>query len=77
MTFLPYYITEEARVSLKIYNLLGQLVCTLFERQVKPGYYQATWYGVDNDQNRLSNGMYFCVLSSPGVSHTKKIILLR
>jgi hypothetical protein len=77
MTFLPYYITEEARVSLKIYNLLGQLVCTLFERQVKPGYYQAMWYGVDNDQNRLSNGIYFSVLSSQGASHTRKIILLR
>lgn len=77
ITFLPYYITQEGRVSLKIYNLLGQLLCTVFDRQIKPGYYQAIWYGVDNEQNMLPNGIYFAVLSSRGASHTKKIILLR
>ncbi|MBN2091085.1 S8 family serine peptidase, partial [candidate division KSB1 bacterium] len=57
-TLLPYYITEEGRVNLKIYNLLGQVVCTLFDRQIKPGDYQAIWYGVDNEQNIVPNGIY-------------------
>ncbi len=76
-TFLPYYITEEGQVSLKIYNILGQLVCILFDRQIKPGYYQAVWYGLDEEQNVMPNGIYLGVLSSHGSSYTRKIILLR
>ncbi|MDZ7292705.1 MAG: T9SS type A sorting domain-containing protein, partial [candidate division KSB1 bacterium] len=64
-------------VSLKIYNLYGQLVATLLDGLVAPGEYELIWYGRDNQNNSVSSGIYFCVLQTSGYRATRKMTLIR
>lgn len=52
-TTIAYQITTESRVSLKIFNVLGQEVATVVDGDRLAGYHQEMW-----DATRYSSGMY-------------------
>jgi hypothetical protein len=54
-TTLSYYLTNRSFVTLKVYNLLGQEVATLIDRQLMEEGDQETLF----DASRLSSGVYF------------------
>ncbi len=59
-TTISFSLPSEATVTLKIYNVLGQVVATLINREVlDEGDSQ-----VDFDAHRLSSGVYFYQLSA-------------
>ena len=59
-------------VSLKIYDILGEEVATLVNKQQKPGTYQVTF-----DTSNISSGVYYYQLKVGSFIETKKMILLR
>ncbi|HVP35990.1 MAG TPA: FlgD immunoglobulin-like domain containing protein [Terriglobales bacterium] len=63
--------------TLKIYNILGQLVRTLVDEVKIPGSYEVTWNGKDNSGKEIASGTYFYQLKTGSVTATKKMILLR
>jgi hypothetical protein len=64
-------------ISLKVYNLLGQMVKVLVDEEKLPGDYQVFWDGKDESQERVSSGIYFYRFKCNGYVETKKMILLR
>ena len=52
-TNICYQLTRDSKVSLKIYNLLGQEVATLVDEQKQAGYHQEVF-----DATRFASGMY-------------------
>lgn len=71
-TQIDYSIPKKGYVSLKVYNVLGQEVATLFSGVVNPGNYNVTF-----DATHLSSGVYFYRLQAGDVSITKKLVLLK
>jgi hypothetical protein len=67
----PVYTT------LKIYNVLGQLVRTLVNEPQKAGTYEVIWGGRDEGGNEVASGIYFYRLETSGFSQAKKMLLLR
>lgn len=63
------------RVTLKVYNLVGQLVKTLVNEQKKPGHYTVRWDGKDNSGKRVPSGIYFYRLEAND-RLTRKLIRL-
>jgi hypothetical protein len=76
-TLIGYQQDRAGRVSLRIYNIAGQLIKTLVDAQQEPGVYTVTWSGLDERGRRLSSGIYFCRLQSEDESALRKIILSR
>jgi flagellar hook assembly protein FlgD len=72
-----------ADVTLKIYNVLGQEVITLFEGQRGAGTFQAVWDARNSAGNQVASGMYFYNLvakSADGKStftNIKKMLFLK
>ena len=64
--------SEIRRVTLRVYNALGQEVATLVNEELRPGSYQATW-----DASGFPSGTYFYRLQAGELAETKKLILLR
>ena len=64
-------------VSLKIYNITGQLVKTLFNDNKTPGYYNATWNGKTDNGQKVSAGIYIYRLQAGDKNLTKKMVLIK
>ncbi len=64
-------------VTLKVYNILGQLVKTLVDEEKPPGGYQVIWDAKDQNGEEVSSGIYFYKLKAKDYTETKKMILLK
>lgn len=71
-TTISYSITESGFVTLKIYNMLGQEVVNLVNRNMGAGTHSVSF-----DASSLSSGTYLYKLSSGGNNTTKKMLLLK
>ena len=76
-TKISYQIPEGGDVSLKIFNLNGQLVKTLINQQRKEGYYEIIWNGMDDNNHPVTSGVYLIMLTLNKSRITQKITLLR
>ena len=71
-TTIRFGLPKDGFVSLKLYNVLGQVVRTLVEEQRVAGYYE-----VRLDASNLSSGTYIYRLESGKFVSTKKLLLVR
>ena len=66
------------RVSISVYNLLGQHVTTLVENKDQIGQFKIQWNGTDKFGQQMSSGVYFIQLSTKtGIVRNKKMMLLK
>jgi hypothetical protein len=63
--------------SLKIYNIRGQLVRTLFEDELPEGRYEMVWDGKDENGAEVASGVYLYRLKTGQIATTRKMILLK
>ena len=66
-----------ARVTLAVYNALGQRVATLVSKERGPGRYSAIWDGKDHMGSPAASGVYFYRITWNGKSETKRMVLLK
>ena len=65
------------RVSLIIYDLLGNRIQTLLDKFQKPGTYQAFWDGRDQNNIEVATGIYFYELQVNHQRQIKKLLIIR
>lgn len=71
-TTIKYSIPKESKVSLIVFNLLGEEVTILVNEEKPAGTYDITWHS-----ENLPSGVYFYQLRTGSFIKTKKMILLR
>ena len=77
-TAIGYQLSANSNVNLKIYNLLGQEVKTLVNKQQSPGSYNYIWNGLNSEGQQVGSGVYYYKLvTDNGYIKTKKLLLLR
>ncbi|MFQ5627422.1 MAG: FlgD immunoglobulin-like domain containing protein [bacterium] len=76
-TVIRYRITSPSDVQLKIFNMLGQQVCTLVSKKQSPGKYQVIWDGKDNAGFQVASGIYFYKLTAGKTTINRKMLLMR
>ncbi|MBU1356665.1 MAG: S8 family serine peptidase, partial [Candidatus Edwardsbacteria bacterium] len=76
-TAIKYQLAQSGKVSLKIYNTLGQVVKTLVSQEQPAGIYNAIWDGRDNTGKAAANGVYFYRLESGSFKATRKMVVLK
>jgi hypothetical protein len=68
-TTIAYDLPEEADVNVSIYNIAGDLVCTVFNGRKEAGSYEITWNGNNDYGLSVSNGVYLCrIIASTGTA---------
>ncbi len=74
-TVAKYQLPTAERVTIEVYNLLGQRIKTLLKNEPKDaGYYQIKWNGTDAVGSSVSAGIYFLHLRSKNFNKTVKMI---
>ena len=77
-TTIQYTVPIDRKVSVKIYNVNGQLVNTLINNElVSAGTHKVTWNGKNKNGLTVSTGMYFYSLEWAGMKKVKSMTLLK
>ena len=76
-TTIGYQISHATKVTLKIYNILGQVVRTLVDQRQPANYYPVKWDGLDVNGHPVPSGFYFYELVADGYRSTQKMTVLR
>jgi len=71
-TNIRFYLPEEDKITLSIYNIKGETVKTVFSGKAEPGEHIFHW-----DAHNLPSGIYFVRMNGKRYSTSAKIILLR
>lgn len=71
-TIIKYAVPNESKVSLRVFNLLGEQVALLVDKNHSPGYYE-----INFEASHLSSGIYFYQIVADGFIDVKKMILLK
>ena len=71
-TTISYDIADGGHVELSVYNINGQLIETLVNTHMSPGYYSTIWNG-----DKGSSGLYICRLSFGNQTITQKMLLMK
>lgn len=69
-----YHLHEEADVTLRIYNVLGQVVTTLVNRKQHRGTKMVHWNGLDDQQRTVAKGLYIYQLRINGQPRYAKFL---
>jgi hypothetical protein len=72
LTTIRYGVPERSRVSLVVYNTLGQQVAQLVNGEVEAGYHEVRF-----DAAGLPSGVYLCRLQAGGHVEAKKLVVVR
>ncbi len=74
---ISFQIPQKQKVSLEVYNILGQRVRNLISREMEPGYHRVSWDGRDDQGRQVSNGIYFYKLEAGSTRLTNKLAVVR
>ncbi|MCK4653387.1 MAG: T9SS type A sorting domain-containing protein, partial [Candidatus Cloacimonetes bacterium] len=74
-------VNNSSFVNLSVYNIKGQKVRTLFNKEINPGYHKVIWKGRDDNGKHVASGVYFSIFdvkdSDKDYTSVKKVILLK
>jgi Leucine-rich repeat (LRR) protein len=73
VTTIPVSVPQDAFVTIKVYNILGQEIETLYRGTLTTGRHYLTWNG-----SRYASGIYYCRLrSQSGKTATSKMVFAK
>ncbi|MXX39554.1 MAG: T9SS type A sorting domain-containing protein, partial [Gemmatimonadetes bacterium] len=75
-TIIPYQLPAPTHVRLEVFNVLGQHVATLIDREQPVGWHTATWHGTDAAGRAVAAGLYLYRISGIGLSETRRMVLV-
>jgi hypothetical protein len=76
-TTIRYTVGQEARVSLKIFNTLGQEIASLVDDIQQPGDKNVVWNGRSSSGFAVPSGVYFVSLRAGDIVQSKRILLVK
>jgi len=76
-TQINFEIPVRSHVTLTVYNLLGQKVTTLVDKEMSAGRYIADWNSASDGGTIVASGIYFYKLEAGDFIETKKMMLLK
>lgn len=81
-TLIPFSVSQSAHVTIRIFNLDGELVKTLVDSDFAAGSYTTRWVGDNGEASQtgdaVASGVYLYHMKlSTGEERTKKLMLIR
>lgn len=71
-TNFQYKLSTPSKVKISVYNILGELILSLFNEYQNVGVHNFIW-----NADKLNSGIYFCTISTKDFIKTRKVILLK
>jgi hypothetical protein len=81
-TRIPFILKERTRVTIRIYNVSGQVIRTVNWGETEPGDYTSNgkapyWDGRNTRGDKVASGLYFYELEAGSYLSRKRVVLLK
>lgn len=76
-TNIRYHLAKPGRVSIKIFNLMGQEIKTVEDGYKQAGYFTVFWDGKDNEGQSVSAGVYIYTIQIGEFVDSRKMLLIK
>jgi hypothetical protein len=76
-TEIEFSLASHERVRVQIYNVLGQVVKMLADRDFVEGTHRVTWDGSNEDGQPVASGVYLYRITAGALVQSKKMVLLK
>ncbi|NOZ63230.1 MAG: T9SS type A sorting domain-containing protein [Calditrichaeota bacterium] len=76
-TKIEYQLHEKAQVKIEVYNLVGQKIRTLENKERQAGHYSVMWDGCDEFGNKVVSGIYLYQIKAGKFVRTRKMALMK
>jgi len=76
-TSVKFQVPKTSDVTIKIYDMLGQEVRTLFTGEVLRGTYTVQWDGLNNSGTQMSSGSYVYRMTAGDFVQSKKMVYVK
>ena len=76
-TNIKFAVPREGLVTIKLYDMLGSEVATLYSGNAQQGTYTLNWNGKDNNGNTVSSGTYVYRMTAGDFVSAKKMVLVK
>ena len=76
-TTIRYNLPQRSHVTIDVFNVLGQKVRTLVDREEAAGSYRVSWNGTNSSGRAVSTGVYLYRFRAGEHVETKKMLLLK
>jgi hypothetical protein len=76
-TLIAFRLPTESAVSLKVFDVQGRLVRTLYNGRLPAGEHSVRWDGRNDVGHGVSHGVYLYTFRTEGYEQTRKLFLVR
>ncbi|MFO7915180.1 MAG: C25 family cysteine peptidase [Candidatus Krumholzibacteriales bacterium] len=76
-TTISFQAAQRSRVRLRIFDVRGRLIKTLFDSVTGRGRYELTWNGENRRGQKVSSGVYLCTLQIGSYTSSQRLVLIR
>lgn len=76
-TMISYQLPHAGAVTIRIYNIAGQMVRTLVDETRAAGYHSVIWDGRNDEGQEVGSGIYFYQMTTGDFSASRKMVLLK
>jgi len=74
---IEYTLNKADNVSIKVYNILGEIVKIIVNDYQSVGNYKLTWDGKNMNNQNVASGIYLMKMESTNQNSVKKLVLMR
>jgi len=76
-TTIKFDLPLPGNVQIRIYNILGQEVRALINRDFEAGYHSAVWDGADAFGRQVASGVYIYRIAAQGFVKARKMVMIK
>ncbi len=76
-TMISFNIPKTESVTINIYDIKGQKICTLLNNKMKAGNHSVKWNGRNNKGNIVPSGIYFYRIEAGSYQKVKRMLFIK
>jgi hypothetical protein len=76
-TVIEFYLPEDGVLRMDIYNILGQPIATLTNKEYYTGMHFISWDGSDEQNRRVASGVYIAQVQYKNKQYTHKLVYIK
>ena len=76
-TTISFSLINDSDVEISVYNIKGQKVKTLINKQMHKGKHSVIWAGINDSNKLVSSGIYLYSIKADNQESVKRMLLLK